>query len=943
MNVAPLPPHEPARLAALHSLGLLDTLPEQAFDDLTRLAAHLCDAPIALVSLVDAERQWFKSTFGVTTVETPRDVAFCAHAILTPDQPMVVEDATQDHRFADNPLVVGEPHLRAYAAVPLVWRNQALGTLCVLDRVPRRPSDAQLDALQRVARQVISHIQLRQHASALERELAVSQDARNALDRSERHYRELIENAQGIIYSHTLDGTLRMVNGAACRAFGRTQEGLVGANLREFVPPEYWESYERYLQLASQNGHFKGLLTLQGVDGRRIAVAYQNAVCESHDEPIVLGHGIDISERVRIEGMNRRMARVIESTPDFVAFFDPDGQPTYMNRAGRVMCGLRPQEPVIGSTLEALLGDADAARGLRTAMAQARADGGAYRSETHVRHRDGTRTPVAQITLAQINVHDVVEFYAIIASDVSERLRQEESVLASERRFRRVVENVREVLFETDQDGRWTYLNPAWADITGVPVDESLGRHLADLVHDEDRELHEKRFAPLLRREHDLARYEVRCRHKDGGVRWIEVHARLTDDGSVTGVSGSLRDITDQRALSDALMRAGQEALAASRLKSEFVANMSHEVRTPINGVIGLTTLLFDTSLTQEQHDLCDGIRSSAEALLTIVNDVLDLSKVEAGKLAIEPVAFDLRRELASAMEPVAVKARKKGLALNLNYGSDVPFGIIADPTRLRQILINLTDNAIKFTHQGAVTIDVITVVSDTEKPRLRFAVVDQGIGIAANKLDAIFEKFTQADSSTTRKYGGSGLGLTICRQLVELMGGQIGVSSTLGEGSVFWFELPLVESARAKAPEEEAKAGGTVGAGACVLVAEDNTINQKVARRFLEKLGCVVELVDNGEDALARVQAGTYDAVFMDCQMPKMDGYEATRRIRALPPFARLPIIAMTAHAMRGDREKCLEAGMSDYVSKPLQPEALAAALARVRASVPTTEESAA
>ncbi|MGE3512155.1 MAG: GAF domain-containing protein, partial [Vicinamibacterales bacterium] len=310
MIAAPLPPSEPERLATLRSLGILDSPPEQAFDDLTRLAALVSGAPIALISLVDVGRQWFKSTYGIDVVQTPRDVAFCARAILTPADTMVVEDATRDVRFADNPLVTGDPHIRAYAAVPLVWADgQALGTLCVIDRVPRRMTDEQLDALRRLGRQVISQIELRQAAIALRSDLYEALQAQAELSRSERYYRELVEHAQGIICYHTLDGTLQMVNGAACRILGRERDALVGSNLREYVPPEYWESYERYLQLAAQNGHFQGLLTLQGTAGRRIALAYQNFVFESPDGPMVLAHGIDISERVRIEGVNRRMAR----------------------------------------------------------------------------------------------------------------------------------------------------------------------------------------------------------------------------------------------------------------------------------------------------------------------------------------------------------------------------------------------------------------------------------------------------------------------------------------------------------------------------------------------------------------------------------------------------------------------------------------------------------
>ncbi len=923
---------EPERLAALRRLGILDTPPEPAFDDLTRLAAQICGAPIALISLVGADRQWCQSSHGLAAAGAPPDVAFCSHAILTPDVPMLVEDARLDPRFADNPLVTGEPHIRAYAGVPLVGVDgHALGTLCVIDRVPRRLTADQLDALQRLARQVLSQIDLRQAAARLRLELHDVAAAHGELARSEQHYRELVENAQGVILYHELDGTIRMINGAGCRALGRARADMLGANLREFVPPEYWEGYERYLQLAEQNGHFQGLLTLQGPGGRRIALAYQNFVFESPDGPLVMAHGIDISDRVRIEGVNRRMARVLDSSPDFVAFFDRDGLPTYMNRAARTMCGLAVNTPVLGTPLEALLGSDGQAREFREALERARDNGGTSQCETHIQHRDGTLTPVSRLVLAQVGYQGSVEFYALIARDISERLRDEQSILASEQRFRRVVESLQDVLFETDQDGRWTYLNPAWTEITGFDPDDSLGRNIIDFVHEDDRDLHEKRFLPLLRRDKALSRYEVRCRTRGSAVRWIEVHARMTDDGRGTGTSGTLRDITEQRELSDALVRAGQEALAASRLKSEFVANMSHEVRTPINGVIGLTTLLLDTPLSGEQRDLSEGIRSSAEALLTIVNDVLDLSKIEAGKLTIDPVSFELRKELTSALEPVTVKAQKKGLALVMNVASDVPSSIISDPTRIRQVLINLADNAIKFTHQGMVSIAVSALTPAGERPRLRFAVADQGIGIAAEKLDAIFEKFTQADSSTTRKYGGSGLGLTICRQLVELMGGEIGVFSTVGEGSTFWFELPLVEAARARVAVESAGAAAPLVAGLHVLVAEDNTINQKVARRFLEKLGCSVEIVENGEEALARVGTHRYDAVFMDCQMPKMDGYEATRRIRLLPDCRQLPIIAMTAHAMRGDREKCLDAGMSDYLSKPLQSEALATALARI------------
>jgi len=945
MIPAPLPERETERLAALHDLRILDTPREEAYDALTQLAAYVCGSPIALVSLVDQNRQWFKSAYGLDVRETTRDVAFCAHAILTPEAPLLVPDAQADARFADNPLVTGEPHVRSYASVPLVWGNgEAVGTLCVIDRVPRQFSDEQLHALHSLGRQVISLFALRDTTRRLEAKVTALERTGRELERSETYYRNLVENAQGLICQHDLDGTLRMVNNAACRALGYSREELLGRKLSDFVPREHWDAYERYLHLIEQTGYFQGLMTLEGRTGRRVALAYQNFAYETTAGTQVLGHGIDITERVRIEQTNRRMARVLEATPDFVATFDSALRPTYLNRAAREMCGLAPDAQLTGMTVEALLAEPGAAEGLRALMADALVHG-VQRDETVITSQAGRQTPVARQVLAQPMRDGGAEFYAVLARDISDRIRDEASIHASETRFRRVVESLQEALFETDLDGNWTYLNPAWTEITGFSTEESLGRRMADFVHEEDRELHRRRFEPLLRHEKDASRFDVRYRTRAGGMRWFEIHVRATEDGAGhrIGTTGTLRDITEQRELSDALMKASQEALAASRLKSEFVANMSHEVRTPINGVVGLTTLLLDSSLTLEQRDLAEGIRSSAEALLTIVNDVLDISKIEAGKLSIEPVSFVLRREIEQALEPVAVKAHKKGLALRLTCAPELPESVISDPTRIRQVLINLADNAIKFTHQGTVAINV-AVTSREEARRLRFDVVDGGIGIPADKLDAIFDKFTQADNSTTRKYGGSGLGLAICKQLVELMNGHIGVTSEVGAGSTFWFELPLVEAARPKAvhPGDGTEAA-PLRRGFTVLVAEDNTINQKVARRFLEKLGCTVEIVDNGEDAVANVRSRVYDVVFMDCQMPKMDGYEATRAIRRLPEHAQLPIIAMTAHAMRGDREKCLEAGMSDYLSKPLQPEALAAALARLAPPAPSREESAA
>ncbi|MFN8651639.1 MAG: response regulator [Gemmatimonadales bacterium] len=679
----------------------------------------------------------------------------------------------------------------------------------------------------------------------------------------------------------------------------------------------------------------------------------------------------------------------------------------------------------------------------------------------------------------------------------------DEAVRESADSLRAVVNSVGEVLYRTDREGRFTYLNPAWERITGHPVATSLGQPIAGFMHPEDRgEGLAGREALIEGRAEDL-RIESRGVTRDGSILWLEVNARPLRDaaGRITGTSGTLSDVTERHRAQEALetqaallavqarelVSARDAALSSVRAKSDFLASMSHEIRTPMNGVIGMAGLLLDTRLDAEQREYATAIERSADALLTIINDILDYSKIEAGKLSIEPISFDLRVAVEEVVDLVAGRAGEKNLDLVTRVEGDLPRYVIGDAGRVRQILTNLVGNAVKFTAKGQV---LVSVGHSPDSPgQLRFSVQDTGIGIPADKLQYIFDKFTQADSSTTRNFGGTGLGLAISRQLAELMGGAIGVESTLGTGSLFWFDLPLAADA-APRPEMPSRAalrnlralvveadgtsalvyseqlgaagletrhvtsgedalmalGRAAGEGAPfqvvltghqlsdmqgetlgrlikadgrladtimvylattgqpgdgrrlfeagfavylvkplrhadlldaiarawadrdstrpelitrhllaetravhrnegtkpapapasarparVLLVEDNAVNQRLALRLLEKLECQAELAGNGREALAQLQAGTFDLVLMDCQMPEMDGYEATRQIRLLgEPLAKTPVIAMTANAMRGDREKCLAAGMDDYLSKPIKAEDLGRMLAR-------------
>lgn len=952
---APQPPDESGRLAALYSLGILDTSPEEAFDELATLAASVCRVPIALVSLVDRDRQWFKSRLGWTPKQTPRDISFCGHAILQPNV-LVVPDATADARFADSPLVTNEPAVRFYAGAPLVTpEGHALGTLCVMDHQPRQLTPEQTRALQILGRQASALLCQRRSLTELTRITEERQRAEETLREERNRLAILLDHLPVMIYGLDANGRFCLWNRECERVLGYPREEILGGSrpdlyLRMYPDPRYRE----WVTAQVANHRYRDLETsVTALDGTVRICSWSNFSAEVRVPGLsVWGIGIDVTQRKRTEEdlleSQRLMNSVLGQLPGLAYRCLVDQRWTVLFASGqfRPIGGIDAEDLAEGRIFYGDILHPDDAERCARSVAEALARREPYENEHRIFDREGNVKWILARGRGIFAEDGTFRFLDGLNIDITERKRTEEALRQANARLDVAVRGSNVGIWENDMpNGDYTAGKVHCINIMeqlGYPPPSDLTSDYATVtttVHPDDRPRIQEALRAYFAAETPEYQVEFRARHRDGSWRWILARGIAVRDaaGNPVRFAGTRIDITDLKRIEEELRHAKNAAEAASRAKSEFLANVSHEIRTPMNAILGMTDLALDTHLSEEQRNYMSIVRSSADALLGVINDLLDFSKIEAGKLELDPAEFSLRRVLAETLRALAPRAHKKGLELICRFASDVPDALIGDAGRLRQILLNLVGNAVKFTDAGEVVVSVERQRTEDRGQRsegttsqsigLRIAVSDTGIGIAPDKQAKIFQAFEQADNSTTRRYGGTGLGLSIASRLASLMGGGISVESVAGQGSTFFFTAQF--GTQLPKPAAESLSRPIDLRGLKVLVVDDNATNRLILEEWLRGWQTEPTAVAGGLQALNALWRGVaagkpYSLALLDGRMPGMDGMTLAMEIASSPELAGCRTILLSSGDHPEGVARRREAGIAAAVMKPVQQDEL-------------------
>ena len=774
-----------------------------------------------------------------------------------------------------------------------------------------------------------------------------------ALQENEERYRVFFSTSRDCVFITSVDGRWVDLNDAAVQFFGyENREDLLKTEIKELYANS--DARRRHLQIINEKGYTQEYpVKLRKRDGTIIEALITSVARKDSTGRIIGYQGTirDITERKRTEEALRtseeRYRMLVENANEAIIVAQ-DGMLKFVNHMTSKITGYSEQE-LTSRPFPEFIHPEDRDMVVQRHLSRFKGDISQSIYSFRLTTKNGSIrwVEIDAVLIEWAGRPATLNFL----SDITERKHAEEALRDSEQEKAAILGGLKHVAVEyLDPCMRIIWVNEAVQKSLGLSMDELRGKYCFEIIQG----LKEPCSGCTALKANETGHSQEGELVTPDGKTWISRGSLIKrSDGSVQGVVHVAMNITARKRAEEKLQRANQrletaiahanelavQADLANAAKSQFLANMSHEIRTPLNGIIGMTELLLDMNLNADQREYAEIAHISSETLLSLLNNILDLSKIEVHKLELEILDFDLRSTLKDTTDLLAIDTHEKGLELVCLVEPDVPSFLRGDPGRLRQILANLGGNAVKFTIKGKIVIRVSVECVEERNITLHFSVSDTGIGIPANQLTALFTPFTQGDGSTTRKYGGTGLGLAISKQLAQMMNGNIGVESIEGVGSTFWFtarfeKIPgkqadewILDSRDLKAPEvsdDETLRPDKVR----ILLTEDNPVNQKVAQAMLRKIGIQADVVANGQEAVNALNTHPYDLVLMDCQMPEMDGFEATRRIReqgskALNP--RIPIIAMTAATMQGDREKCIQAGMNDFIAKPFQQRELA------------------